>query len=150
MAAAVEIVDAYVESLPGERRRPAHAEWGVTLDADHAGGWPLDVGLRIADGLLTAKAHALTDPEHLDPWMLLWWNRSTRLVRFGATHSHEVWAHADLPVSAVSERELDRLLGLVVEAAIAVRDFQRGKREPPRQRGKREPPPEATGWLGGG
>jgi hypothetical protein len=137
-AAAVDVVDAYLASLPGETRRTAHAEWGLTLDAEHAGGWPLDLGLRIADGLLTVKAHALGDPEHVDPWMLLWWNRSTRQVRFGSTQSRELWVHADLPVAAVDERELDRLLGLAVEAAVAVRDFQSAKREPPLA---------AEGWL---
>lgn len=138
MAAAVDIVDAYIGALPGASRRTAHAEWGLTLDAEHGGGWPLDVGVRIADGLLTAKAHALSDPEHIDPWMLLWWNRSTRQVRFGSTQGREIWVHADMPATAVSERDLDRLLGLVVEAAIAVRDFQRAKREPP---------PSNGGWL---
>ncbi len=139
MAAAVDVVDAYVRSLPGATRRPAHTEWGITLEADRAGGRPLDIGLRIADGLLTAKAHALGDSGDVDPWMLLWWNRSTRHVRFGSTQAREIWVHADIAATAVSESELDRLLGLVVEAAIAVRDFQRARRDPP-------PPP---GWLGG-
>jgi hypothetical protein len=138
MAAAVDIVESYIQSLPGERRRIAHAEWGVTLDGDHAAGWPLDVGLRIADGLLTVKGHALGDPEHVDPWMLLWWNRSTRIVRFSCTQGREIWVHADLPVGVLDERELDRLLGLVVEAAIAVREFQQAKREPA---------PDLGGWL---
>jgi hypothetical protein len=138
MAAAVDVIDAYIQALPGERRRIAHAEWGVTLDAEHAAGWPLDVGLRVAEGLLTVKAHALTDPEQLDPWMLLWWNRSTRMVRFGANQAREVWVHGDLPAAAIDERALDRLLGLVVEGAIAVRDFQRAKREPARR---------DDGWL---
>jgi hypothetical protein len=140
MAAAIDVVDEYVGALPGTNRRTAHGEWGLTLDAEHAGGWPLDVGLRLADGLLTAKAHALSDPEHLDPWMLLWWNRSTRHVRFGSTQGREIWVHADIAATAVTEAELDRLLGLVVEAAIAVRDFQRAKREPP-------PPDTGDGWL---
>jgi hypothetical protein len=138
MPAAVEVIDAYVEALPGERRRIAHAEWGFTLTAEQAGGWPLDVGLRVSDGLLTVKAHALTDFEHVDPWMLLWWNRSTRMVRFSATQSQEVWVHGDLPAAAVDEVALDRLLGLVVEGAVAVRDFQRAKREPT---------PEGGDWL---
>jgi hypothetical protein len=137
IAAAVDIVDAYISSLPSASRRTAHTEWGFTISPDRGDGWPLDVGLRIADGLLTVKAHALTDPEHLDPWMLLWWNRSTRQVRFSSTQAREIWIHADLPVAALDERELDRLLGLVVEAALAVRDFQRAKREPP----------QPDGWL---
>jgi hypothetical protein len=125
--AAVDVVNAYLDGLPSGTRRVAHAEWGVTVAPAGAGGWPLEVGLRIADGLLTAKAHALSDPAGVDPLMLLWWNRSTRLVRFASTRSGEVWVHADLPVGAVAERELDRLLGLVVEAAVAVREFQRGR-----------------------
>jgi hypothetical protein len=139
VAAAVEVIDSYIEALPGERRRIAHGEWGLTLSAEQAGGWPLDVGLRVADGLLTVKAHALGDSEHVDPWMLLWWNRSTRMVRFSATQSKEVWVHGDLPATAVEEQALDRLLGLVVEGAIAVRDFQRARREPPSDDG--------GGWL---
>ena len=126
--AAVDVVDAYLDALPGAARRVAHGEWGLTLDAEQAAGWPLEVGLRLADGLLTAKAHALTEPEAIDPWMLLWWNRSTRLARFACTQSKEVWVHADLPVAAVEERELDRLLGLVVQGAVAVREFQAGRK----------------------
>jgi hypothetical protein len=133
--AAVEVIDAYVQALPGERRRIAHSEWGLTLGAEQAGGWPLHVGLRVADGLLTVKAHALTDAEHVDPWMLLWWNRSTRIVRFGATQSGEIWVHGDLPAAAIDEVALDRLLGLVVEGAVAARDFQRAQREPQPQPG---------------
>ena len=79
------------------------------------------MGLSIADGLLRAKAAALGPAGELDPWMLLWWNRQTRLVRFACTRSREIWVHADLPVAAVDQQALDRLLGLVVEAALAVR-----------------------------
>jgi hypothetical protein len=125
--AAVDIVDSYLDALPGATRRVAHGEWGVTVIPEHAAGWPLEVGLRLADGLLTARAHALSDPDGIDPWMLLWWNRSTRQARFACTESHEVWVHADLPAAAVDERELDRLLGLVVEGAVAVREFQAGR-----------------------
>ena len=121
--AAVDTIDAYVQALPGACRRVAHGEWGVTVAGEQAGGWPLEVGLRLSEGLLTAKAHALSDPDGIDPWMLLWWNRSTRFARFAGTESHEVWVHADLPAAALDERELDRLLGLVVEGAIAVREY---------------------------
>lgn len=138
--AAVDVVDAYLQSLPGGARRVAHTEWGLTLEPAHELDWPLDVGLRIADGLLTAKAHALSDAEALDPWMLLWWNRSTRMVRFGATESREVWVHVDLPVTAIDDQQLDRLLGLLVEGAIALRDFQRARRAPAG---------EGSSWLGG-
>ena len=128
--AAVDVIDAYLEALPGEARRVAHAEWGLTLPAESAGGWPLDVGLRLADGLLTVKAAALGPAEDLDPWMLMWWNRQTRFVRFGCTQSREIWVHADLAASDVDDSALDRLLGLVAEGALAVRDYARRVREP--------------------
>ena len=52
--AAVDVINDYIEALPGDTRRVAHGEWGVTLDEERGGGWPLDVGLRLADGLLAA------------------------------------------------------------------------------------------------
>jgi Putative bacterial sensory transduction regulator len=125
--AAVDVVDAYLAGLPGTRRL-AHAEWGITLPAEAAGGEPLDVGLTIADGLLRAKAVALGPAPELDPWMLLWWNRQTRFVRFGCTRSREIWVHADLPAAAVDEPALDRLLGLVAEGALNVREYARRSR----------------------
>jgi len=120
--AAVDTVDAYVSELPALRaRRLAHSEWGITVPGADLGGEPLDVGLRIADGLLRAQAVALHGAGDLDPWMLLWWNRQTRMVRFGCTRSRDVWVHADVPVAGLDERSVDRLLGLLVEAAVAVR-----------------------------
>jgi hypothetical protein len=126
--AAVDVVDAYVSALPGGGRRLAHAEWGITVPAESMGsdgpdGQPLDVGLRIADGILRAQAVALHGAGDLDAWMLLWWNRQTRFVRYGCTRSRDIWVHADLPVAAVDERGVDRLLGLVTEAAVAVRGY---------------------------
>jgi hypothetical protein len=120
--AAVDMVDAYVNELPALRaRRLAHGEWGITVPGADLGGDPLDVGLRIADGLLRAQAVALHGAGDLDPWMLLWWNRQTRMVRFGCTRSRDVWVHADVPVAGLDERSVDRLLGLLVEAAVALR-----------------------------
>ncbi len=138
--AAVDVIDAYVSALPGGGRRLAHAEWGITVPAESLGGFPLDVGLRIADGLLTAKALALPGAGDLDPWMLLWWNRQTRMVRFGCTQSQDIWVHADLPVGGVDEPGVDRLLGLVAEAATAARDYA--------TRARGEAPAAASGgWL---
>jgi hypothetical protein len=84
--------------------------------------------LRIADGLLRVQAIALHGASDLDPWMLLWWNRQTRLVRFGCTRSRDIWVHADIPVSDADERGVDRLLGLVTEAVVAVRGHAAGAR----------------------
>ena len=119
---APETVDAYLASLPALRgRRLAHGEWGITIPAENVGGEPLDVGLRLSDGLLRAQAVAVHGGGDLDPWLLLWWNRQTRLVRFGCSRSRDIWIHADLPAPGLDERALDRLLGLVTEAALTVR-----------------------------
>ena len=71
--AAADLVDAYPAGLPGDSRRAADAEWGLTVPAEAAAGWPLHVGLRLTDGLLTAKAPALDAGAGVDPWTLLWW-----------------------------------------------------------------------------
>jgi len=124
--AAVDAIETYVSGLPGLRaRRLAHGEWGLTVPGEELDGAPLDVGLRIADGLLRAQAVALHDAGgDVDPWLLLWWNRQTRLVRFGCTRSRDVWVHADVPAAGVDERGVDRLLGLIVEAALTARTLR--------------------------
>jgi hypothetical protein len=120
--AAVDSVEAYVAGVPDlGARRLAHGEWGITVPGQRLDGEPLDVGLRLADGLLRAQAVALHGAAYLDPWLLLFWNRQTRMVRFACTRSRDIWIHADLPAPAVDEQGVDRLLGLVVEAALAVR-----------------------------
>jgi hypothetical protein len=118
--AAVDVVNDYLQELPGGARRLAHGEWGLTIAAETLGE-PLDVGVSISDGLLRVKAPALGAGHEVDPWLLLWWNRQTRHVRFGSTRSREIWVHADLPASAVDATSVDRLLGLVVEAVVTVR-----------------------------
>ena len=124
--AAVEAIESYVGELPALRaRRLAHTEWGITVPGEELDGEPLDVGLRLSDGLLRAQAVAVHGADDLDPWMLLWWNRQTRLVRFGCTRSRDIWVHADVPAGSVDEREVDRVLGLVAEAAVAVRGLRR-------------------------
>ena len=123
--AAVDVVDAYVSALPGETRRLAHGEWGITVAAEQARGWPLDVGVRVADGLLRVQAFAVSASEDLNPWNFLHWNRQTRYVRFACTRSGDIWVHGDLPAASLDAEAVDRLLGLVVEGALAARDTQR-------------------------
>jgi hypothetical protein len=121
--AAVDVIDEYVTALPGETRRLAHAEWGIRLHEESAGGHPLDMSVRVDDGLVRAQAFALPAQDAVDPWLLLHWNRQTRLVRMACARSGDIWVHGDLPVAAVDERAIDRLLGLVVEGAVAVRSY---------------------------
>jgi len=121
--AMVDLITDYIDALPGESRRVAHGEWGVTIDEERAGGWPLDVGLRLADGLLRIQAFALPYKEGLDFGQVLHWNRQTRMARFSCTRSGDIWVQADLPAELVSAELLDRLLGLVVEGALNVRAY---------------------------
>jgi hypothetical protein len=120
---AVETVDAYLATLPGRTRRLAPGEWGVTVEAEAAAGWPLDIGVRVADGLLRAQAFVCRHDEMLDPWLFLHWNRQTRFVRFASARNGDVWLHGDLPATAIDERALDRLLGLLVEGAQVARRY---------------------------
>ncbi len=121
--AAVDDVEAYLSSMPDlSARRLAHTEWGIMIPGDNVGGDPIEASLRISDGLLRVQAIALHGAGDIDPWMLLWWNRQTRIVRFGCTRAKDLWVHADSPVSDADERGEDRLLGLVTEAVFSVRD----------------------------
>lgn len=138
--ATVDVIDSYLEALPGGGRRLAHGEWGLTLGAEAAGGWPLDVGIRVADGLMRVQAFAVAHDESFDPWGFLLVNRSTRLVRFACTGSGDIWVHGDVPVAAVDERMVDRLLGLVVEAAVLARDYARSARDADSE-------PDRADWL---
>lgn len=127
--AAVDAVEEYLSSVDGlSARRLAHGEWGITIPGENVGGDPIEASLRIADGLLRVQAIALHAAGDLDPWMLLWWNRQTRLVRFGCTRSQDIWVHADIPVSDADEGGVDRLLGLIAEAVVAVRSHAAGLR----------------------
>jgi Putative bacterial sensory transduction regulator len=120
---AASVVDDYLSGLPGATRRLGPGEWGVTVEAEAAAGHPLDIGLRIADGLLRAQAFVTGRDEVLDPWLFLHWNRQTRFVRFGCSRAGDIWIHGDLPVAAVDATSVDRLLGLVAEGASVARRY---------------------------
>jgi hypothetical protein len=120
--AAVDVVDSYVAALPGETRRLGHGEWGITVAAEQARGWPLEVGVRVVEGLLRVQAFALGASDAVNPWNFLHWNRQTRFVRFACTRSGDIWVHGDLPVAGLDAQAVDRLLGLVVEGALNARD----------------------------
>jgi hypothetical protein len=125
--AAVDVVDAYLSALPGETRRLAHGEWGITMSAEQAAGWPLEIGVRVADGLLRVQAFALAASEQLNPWNFLHWNRQTRLTRFACTSSGDILLLGELPVAGLDEGGVDRLLGLVVEGALLARSQVAGR-----------------------
>ena len=91
------------------------------------------------DGLLKVQAFAHPAREDFDPRVLLQWNRQTRLVRMALTRSGDVWVMGDLPVQAVDEPAVDRLLGLAVEGVLAVRGYAHALAQPPET--------EPSGWL---
>src|SRR4051794_19670896 len=111
-----EAVQAVVVGAGG--RRLAAGEWGLTV-AD-VGGWPLDVGVRIRRGMLRAQAF-VAPAGSLDDHELLVRNRGLLLVRFAHTGSGDVWLVGELLEEHVSEASVDRLLGLLVQAAADVR-----------------------------
>lgn len=106
-------VEACLARAGAEWRRVAPGEWGLRAEA---GGGRLDVGLALRGGLLRAQAEVLA-PGLADPHELLYRNRRQALVRFAHTAAGAVWVIGDLPVTAVREHEVDRLLGLLVQAA---------------------------------
>ncbi len=115
--AAAAAIEACLASGGADWRRVAPGEWGLRADA---AGWPLDVGLALRGGLLRAQAEVLA-PGRSDPRELLRRNRRLVLVRFGQTRAGAVWIAGELPAAAVSAVEVDRLLGLLVQAADDVR-----------------------------
>jgi hypothetical protein len=112
---AIDAVDGYLAGVGA--RRLADGEWGLTVADEH----PLDVGIRLVDGLVRVQAFAVPAADAPSPEDVLHWNRATRIVRFSRTRDGDVWVQADLPAAAVDAAEMDRLLGLVVEAARSAR-----------------------------
>jgi len=87
------------------------------------------------------QAYALEAREGPDPWVFLQWNRQTRIVRVASTRSGDIWILGDVPLQAVDEKQVDRLLGLTVEGVLAVRGYAKALAEPPAA---------PSGWLATG
>ena len=101
-------MDAFVAALPDGAGRRLATGAGMML-------------YHLADGLLRIQAFAVPAADAPADADVLHWNRHTRLVRFARTRSGDIWVQADLPAELVDETQLDRLLGLVAEAARAAR-----------------------------
>ena len=113
--------DAVTSSLASagvDWREVAPGEWGFSTDI---GGWPLHVGMALRDGFLRVQAE-VCDAGAVDPHMLLHRNRRRPVVRFSETLAGVVWVQAELPESAVTADEIDRLLGLLLEAVEETRN----------------------------
>lgn len=110
---AIDAVGRYLEGVGA--RHLADGEWGLTVADEH----PLDIGIRVADGLVRIQAFAVPAPDAPADEDVLHWNRATRIVRFSRTRSGDVWVQADL--LATDADSLDAVLGLVVEASRSAR-----------------------------
>ena len=108
-----DAVDSYLVGIGA--RRLAEGEWGLTIPDEH----PLDIGIRVADGLVKVQAFAVPAADAPADEDVLHWNRATRIVRFSRTRSGDVWVQAELFLDAAGS--LDAVLGLVVEAARSAR-----------------------------
>jgi hypothetical protein len=113
-----DAVNAYLQGAAARFRTVADGEWGIVFD--DVGGAPLEVGLRLADGLLRAQSWA-APAGRLDPHLLLHRNRLSVIVRYAESLAGDVHVHAELPAAAVDAQQLDRMLGLLVDAAAVVR-----------------------------
>ena len=122
-------VGRYLEGVGA--RRLAEGEWGLTVPDEH----PLDIGIRVADGLVRIQAFAVPAADAPADEDALHWNRSTRMVRFARTRSGDLWVQAELFVRDAGS--LDEVLGLVVEAARSARAAAY------------DDAPADGGWLGG-
>jgi putative sensory transduction regulator len=100
-----------------EWRRVAPGEWGLAVPS---GASELHVGLALRGGLLAAQAEVLP-PGRADEHALLHRNRFLRIVRFAHTRAGAVYVQGEIPEAAVTPAEVDRLLGLLVDAAEEVR-----------------------------
>jgi hypothetical protein len=118
----VATVDTYLQGLDADWRSVARGEWGLTVEA---AGWPLHIGLAWRDGLLRAQAEVL-GPDAVPDHELLFRNRGLVLVRYAHTGAGAVYVMGELPPELVTPVWLDRLLGLLVDAAVVARHRARG------------------------
>jgi len=128
---AIDAVERYLEGVGA--RRLADGEWGLTIADEH----PLDIGIRVADGVVRVQAFAVPAADAPADADVLHWNRSTRLVRFSRTRGGDLWVQADVLAANADGRSVDAVLGLVVEASRSARAVAY------------DAAPADGGWLGG-
>jgi hypothetical protein len=111
----IDAVDSFLADVGA--RRLAGAEWGLTIPDEH----PLEIGIRVAGGLVRVQAFAVPAADAPASDDVLHWNRVTHIVRFSRTRGGDVWVQAEVAVEHADAAHMDRLLGLVVEAARSAR-----------------------------
>lgn len=115
------VVDRVLGAAGTPVRRLGADQRGLQLEA---GGWPLDVGLRAAGGILRAQAEVV-GPGQVDPHELLHDHRKRPFARFSHAACGTVWVEAELPLIAATPELVDAMLGALVEAAELARQRAR-------------------------
>ena len=87
-------------------------------------------GVSLREGLLRAQAEVL-GPDQVADHELLFRNRSLVLVRYAHTSAGAVVVHGELPPELVGPEWLDRLLGMLVDAAVVARHRAKADRPSP-------------------
>lgn len=105
--------------LPTRVLAPDHRGTSVEV-----GGWPLDIGICIEDGLLRAQGE-VCGPGQVDPHELLHDHRKRAFARFSHADGGAVWVEAELPLAAASTALVDAMLGALLEAAALARERAR-------------------------
>jgi hypothetical protein len=108
------VVTACLQASGAAWRTVAAGEWG--LIAPDVGGRPLEVGLRLHDGLLGVQCW-VAPAGALDPHLLLHRNRLGALARYTHSSAGDVHVQAEAFLSGLTVEAVDRLLSAVVEAA---------------------------------
>lgn len=112
-AAAMAAVDGVLAAAGVPARWLADDHRGFRVDV---GGWPLDVGIAVTDGMLRAQGELL-GPGQVDPHELLHDHRKRPFARFSHADGGAVWVEAELPLLAATPALIDAMLGALLELA---------------------------------
>lgn len=116
--AAMRALDAALAEAGLDARTLTDHQRGLSVEV---GGWPLDIGIHVEDGVLRAQA-PVCGPGQVDPHELLHDHRKRTFVRFSHCAAGSVWVEAELPlVAAGDQRLVDAMLGALLDAAAQAR-----------------------------
>lgn len=115
---AMRALDAALADAGLEARALTDHQRGLSVEV---GGWPLDIGIHIEDGVVRAQA-PVCGPGQVDPHELLHDHRKRTFVRYSHCEAGSVWVEAELPIAAAADQRLvDAMLGGLLDAAAQAR-----------------------------
>lgn len=116
--AAMNTLDAVLADANLPARRLAEDHRGISCEV---GGWPLDIGIAVEQGMLRAQAEVCGHGQ-VDPHELLHDHRKRPFARFSHADGGAVWVEAELPVRAATPALVDAMLGALLDAAALARE----------------------------